>query len=243
MKKSMILKPLFALTVGCLVTASVLRAQAQPAGAPPPPPPGNDMMAPPPGTPAPMPSQQPLQTVSTFKGTVAKLATNDDYVYDGFYMLSNGDSLLVKFPPHLGAQITSVAKAGTTVSLTGVMNTAPRGEKEVRMLTLTAGGTTLADTTARTAQPPADTYVSGNGTVTALQTNREGTVNGVVVDGKTILRIPPHIANQLTALKANGTVAYTGMKKPVTSGEISAANYAIVHCKTITVNGTQYLVQ
>ncbi len=250
MKTNKISKALLAVFAGSLIMASTVQAQNAVQNnrlTPPPPPPVNGAPAPPPlppGTMAPPPPQQPLQPVTTYKGTVVKFATNDDYVYDGFYLSGNGDSLLVKFPPHLGTQITGAVKTGATVSVNGVMNVAPMGEKEIRMISIAAGGKTIADTASPAATPPAETYVSGNGKITQLQTNREGVVNGLIVDGKTILRIPPHIANQLSPVaKTNASVAYTGMKKAAKNGEVSTAEYAIVHCKTITINGSQYLVQ
>lgn len=249
MKTNKMLKALLALFAGSLLTVSSLQAQnaiTDNNAMPPSPPTANGAPAPPPppGRKAPQPPQQTLQQVTTYKGSVVKFTTNDDYVYDGFCMINNGDSLFVKFPPHLGAQITGAVKTNSTVSVNGVMNVAPMGEKEIKMISLTAAGKTISDTAAPAATPPSEIYASGNGKITQIQTNREGVANGFIVDGKTILRILPHIANQLaTIAKANADVAYTGMRKASNNGEVSTANYSIVHCKTITVNGSQYLVQ
>ncbi len=219
-------------TTLALALLAFITVNAQPG--PPPPPPGGGI--PPPGA---------LQAVSTYQGKVVKMAVNDDFVYDGFYILDNGDSVLVHFPPHLGTKITAVIKVGSSVSVNGVLNTAPLGEKEIRMVNITAGGETIADTGGPTNDiPTAETYVSANGKITQLQTNREGEVIGVIVDSRTILRIPPHIARQLSnALAVNAGISYTGMQKPVNNGESVAAGYKIVRCKTITVNGQQYVVE
>lgn len=118
------------------------------------------------------------------------------------------------------------------------------GEKEVRMINLTSGSNTITDTTTPPAMPPVETYITGKGKITQLQTNREGMVNGLVVDNKTILRVPPPVAIQLnTIAQKNASIAYTGMKKASNRGEVSAADYTIVNCKTIMVNGQQYIVQ
>lgn len=236
-------KKFIALIVTCMFTVTLLNAQTPaPNGlAAPPPPPGLQpgIQAPPPA-----PDNQQLQQVSTYKGNVVKMNLNDDYVYDGFYMLNNGDSVLVKFPPHLGTQITGAVKTGSSVSVSGVMNVSPIGVKEIRMISITSGSNTIADTAAPMATQPLETYTNGNGKITQLQTNREGMVNGLIVDNKTVLRIPPHIANQLQSIaQLNSSVAYTGMKKTSSNGEVSAGDYMIVHCRTITINGQQYLVQ
>lgn len=90
-------KLMMAMTIAAAAIATTVNAQQPPA-------PGNATMQPPPparerGLQPPTPNQ-PLQRVVTYLGKVVKMKTNDDYVYDCFYMLNNGDSLLVKFPPH-----------------------------------------------------------------------------------------------------------------------------------------------
>lgn len=205
---------------------------------PPPPPPGKERGM----RPLPTPDQQ-LQKVATYQGKVVKMSANDDYLYDGFYLLTNGDSLLVKFPPHLGSQITGAVKTGSAVSVNGVLHIAPMGEKEIRMLSLTSGKNIITDTALPAATPPLETYITGNGKITKLQTDREGRIKGFIVDDKTILHIRPHVATQLGTIAQTGAgIAYTGTKKANKQGEVSTADYTIVHCNTITVNGQQYVV-
>lgn len=186
-----------------------------------------------------------LQQVTTVQGSVVKMAANDDFVYDGFYLLSGSDSILVKFPSHMGAQITAAVKTGSTVSVNGVLHYPPFGGKEMRMVSVTANGQTIADVMPATAPTPVvESTVTGNGKITSLQTGREGRVKGFILDGKTILKVPPHIAEQLGAMAQTGAaIAYTGTKKASKTGEVSTGNYSIIHCQTITVNGQQYLVR
>ena len=51
-----------------------------------------------------------LQPLTTFQGRVSRLSMNDDFIYDGFYLLIAGDSQLVKFPVHLGSQVVPLVK-------------------------------------------------------------------------------------------------------------------------------------
>lgn len=223
-----------------IFSATIINAQT------PPPPPGMPLvaqgdkrMAPPPPA-----AEQSLQEVTAFNGKVVKLAANDDYVYDGFYILNGNDSLLVKFPPHLGNTITKAANVGSSITVNGVQNTSPSGQKEIRMVSITANGNTIANTPPANSIPPVESVVNGSGKVSSLQTNREGRVSGFMLDNNTILRIPPHANNQLASLVQQGaSISYTGNKKAANTGEAMSANYTIIHCTTLTLNGKQYLIQ
>lgn len=200
--------------------------------------------APRPGTPPPPPNAA-LQQVTAYQGKVVRMDENDDYVYDGFILLNSSDSMLVKFPPHLGTQVISVVKPGATVTVNGVERITPRGEKEIRMLSINASGKTIADAGVSPQETlPAETYVSATAKISQLQTSREGEANGLILDSKTILRIPPHVARQLgNSIAVGASISYTGMKKTGNNGEAMSGDYSIVHCKTITLNGQQYMVE
>jgi len=170
---------------------------------------------------------------------------NDDYIYDGFYLQTAQDSMLVKFPGHLGVQITSLVKAGSTVTVNGTLDYPPFGGKEIRMVSLTVNGQTVYDTPPATpATAPADNFVNGNGKVVGTQIDREGRMNGLLLDNSTVLRIPPGIAGQLTGLAKDGSrIGYSGMEKMPRAGEVVVGDMKIVHCNTISINGQQFLVR
>jgi hypothetical protein len=225
-----------------LVAATFSFAGAQ---APPPPLPGQPLPPSPPPPGRPLPGQPPapgLQDISNFKGTVVKMQVNDDYVYDGFYLLQNGDSQLVKFPPHLGRQLTAAVKPGTAVEVQGVAATSPAGTREIRFVSLQAGNTRITDTATAPPQPPAEKTTSGSGTITGVRTDREGRINGWVLNGKVLLHVPPHVAAHLS-LPAGSAVSYTGREKTAGNGEVQQAGYTVVHCNTLASGGRQYLVQ
>jgi hypothetical protein len=172
------------------------------------------------------------------------MKVNDDFVYDGFYMLNGSDSMLVKFPAHLGNQVMSAVKLGSTISVNGLLHYPPFGGKEIRMVSLIVNGSTIYDIPpTNPPTPPLETFVSGSGKIITQQTNREGRPIGFILDSKTILRIPPHLGYQLSGLLQNGTtVTYTGMKKQAQDGEVSSADYTIIHCRTININGQEYMM-
>ena len=193
----------------------------------------------------PAPGEPGLRIVSAVTGKVVKLQASDDFVFDGFYMISGGDSLLVRFPAHMGSQISPLAKPGSQITVSGVSEPLGFGTSEMRMVSITSAGKTL------TANQPAiplasaqETLVTANGKVTSLQTDREGNVNGVFIDNKTVLRFPPHVSAQLGNTLAKGSaISYSGSQKNKEQGEILLEDYKVIRCNTITVNGQQYLVR
>ena len=193
----------------------------------------------------PAPGEQGLRIVSTVTGKVVKLRGNNDFVFDGFYMINGSDSLLVKFPAHMGSQISPLVKPGSQITVSGVSETSARTTKEMKMVSITASGKTLTDNPPASPITPAqETTVTGNGKVTSLQTDQEGRVSGVLIDNKTILRFPPHASGQLGNTIAKGAaISYSGSQKNKDQGEVLLEDYKVIRCNTITVNGQQYLVR
>ncbi|SEJ39321.1 hypothetical protein SAMN04487995_4438 [Dyadobacter koreensis] len=186
-----------------------------------------------------------LLAVNTLQGKFVKLQGNDDFVIDGFYILSSADSVLVKFPSHMGTQVSAIAKQNGQVTVSGVYENAGPGPKEMRLVSMTASGKTLTETPpASLPEPSQQSVVTGTGKVTSVQTDREGRINGLFVDNKTILRLPPHVATQLGNSAAKGTlISFSGSVREKQQGEVMLEDYKVVRCSTITVNGQQYLVR
>jgi hypothetical protein len=188
---------------------------------------------------------QPLQRLMAFSGQAGEWVANDDYVYDGFYLQTGEGKLLVKFPAHMGNQLTRAIKSGSSITVNGAEHANPEGIREIRMFDITVNGKTFSDTPrAVPGTPKEPVQSSGSGKITALQKARDGKVNGFVIDGKTILRMPPHVVTEIGSLVNTGTgVSFTGVKKSLNDGEAQAGNYTVIHCQTLTINGTQYLVR
>jgi len=193
----------------------------------------------------PKPVEKNLRPVMTIPGKVAGLKANDDFTLDGFYLLNSNDSLLVKFPPHMGSEIMPVVKTGSQVTVSGVMENPPSGMKEIIMVSLKAGDKTLTETFP--GMPNAnvqETTLNGNGKISTLQKDPEGRVTGLFIDNKTLLRLPPHVAAELGASISTGAaISYSGSQKSRSKGEVQLEDYKIIRCSTITVNGQQYLVK
>ncbi|MFD2570594.1 hypothetical protein ACFSUS_08120 [Spirosoma soli] len=186
-----------------------------------------------------------LIPLTTITGAVQQLSTNDDFVFDGFMLNAGSGIVTVKFPPHLGQQIQKLVKTGTTVSVTGTAETSPRGESTFHMNSLTAGKTTVLDAPpTEPVTPPVETLTNVSGKITDYRVDREGRVNGFVLDDKTVIRVPGHAAYQLTNLATKGTsISVQGYPKTIRNGQVQLEKVNIVRASVVTINGQQYLVR
>lgn len=183
-----------------------------------------------------------LKQVATYSGIVTEWALNDDFVYDGLYLKTGETTLFVKFPPHLGQQIRSL---GNNISVNGVLRYTPEGRQELKMVSVTANGQTIYDQKpAPRAVPQQESFITGNAKMKQIQINKRGEACGYILDNGVVLRIPPHIALQLSQMvQVGSTIGYTGIEKELKDGHVQAQNYKIVRSQTISVNGTQYIVK
>jgi hypothetical protein len=194
---------------------------------------------------APKEKEKPLQQVTAFSGQVTAWVNNDDYVYNGFYLQTTNTKFLVNFPTHMGSELTAAIKTGNTISVNGIEQTTPQGEKAIKLVSITANGTTINETPpVKPTTPPKEEFLNGSGKISELQKDKQGNVKGYILDNKTILRIPPNVAKQLNMLAVAGaTISYSGSKQVLHDGEVALDSYNIIHCKTITLNGKQYLTK
>ncbi|GAB3020204.1 hypothetical protein [Spirosoma pulveris] len=188
-----------------------------------------------------------LTSLTTVSGTVGQLVGNDDAILDGFTLnTGSGPTTTVKFPPHLGEQVQKAIKVGSTVSVTGYTDKTPDGESLFRMNSLTAGKVTVDDAPpvrpATPPTPPALTTVTGK--IADYRLNRGGRVNALVLDNKTVVSIPAHVAYQLTDLAKKGnTITVQGYPKQVREGQVQLDKVNVLRASVLTINGQQYLVR
>lgn len=188
-----------------------------------------------------------LTSLTTVSGTVGQLTGNDDFILDGFTLnAGSGSATTVKFPPHLGTQVQKAIKAGSTVSVTGYAETTPTGETRFRMNSLTAGKTTVVDTPpVRPATvPDAPALTTATGKIADYRLDRGGRINGLVLDDKTVVSIPSHVAYQLTDLAKKGsTITVQGYPKTLRDGQVQLEKVNVLRASVLTINGQQYLVR
>ena len=187
-----------------------------------------------------------LTSLSTVTGTVGKLVGNDDLIFDGFILNAGTTPTTVKFPAHLGEQIQKAVKVGNTVSVTGYADGAPQGETRFRLVSLTSGKTTVFDAPpARPAtSPAAPTLTTVTGKISDYRLDRQGRVNGLVLTDNTVVKIPSHVAYQLTNLATKGAaITVQGYAKPLREGQVQLEKTNILRASVLTINGQQYLVR
>ena len=188
-----------------------------------------------------------LTSLTTVSGTVGQWVANDDAILDGFTFSGSANApTTVKFPPHLGQQVQKAIKPGSSISVTGFMDKNPRGESTFNMVSVTAGKTVIANTppAAPATPPPAPTLTTVSGKISDYRLGRDGRVNGLVLDDKTVVRIPPHVAYQLTNLATKGsTVTVQGYGKNLRDGQVQLEKTNILNASVLTINGQQYLVR
>ncbi|MDJ1506622.1 hypothetical protein [Xanthocytophaga agilis] len=190
------------------------------------------------------PVQRELQSMIAQEGTLTEWITNEDYLYEGFYLQTSQEKIPVKFPPHLGSQITSQLKVGNKIRVNGLSEISPAGIKEFRMMDVSVNGHTIYDTPPQMAAPVVEKFTTGKENIVSVQKNREGDMVGLVLSHKMILRIPPHLLRQLAAsVQPGGVVEFTGLINNRQVGEAVADAYMVVHCQTITLNGTSYITR
>ncbi|MDO7874410.1 hypothetical protein Q5H93_06670 [Hymenobacter sp. ASUV-10] len=217
------------------------------------PPAGGPGMAPPPAPghgPLPGPGRGPkpggVQVLSEFSGTITSyVAANDDQVYDSFGFKTSTGTDTMRFPRHLGQALMAAAKPGSTVTITGFRDTDPRGRTALHLVSLTANGQTLRDTPPTPpATPPTEETVTVRGSVQRLTQGPAGRATAAILTDGTVLRLPPAAAEQLAEkLKAGASVAATGTVRAARPGEVAARPVRVVHARTLTLDGVQFLLR
>ncbi|MEK6346535.1 MAG: hypothetical protein V4764_03595 [Burkholderia sp.] len=211
------------MTASAVCAAGTAQAQPQPTqpSTPPAPSLAPSLVAGAPMPPAPLvppvpPSAAPAEAAQdvTTQGTVARFLTNPDGDVDGF-MTDAG--VLVRFPPHLGAQLTAAVRTGDSVQVSGTRDEG--GNLAARRITDTRSGRQLID------QPPLPgarplpraaggaglSRLSAQGQVAHVTTAPRGEADGVILADGTVIKLTPPVAQQFASLVRTGaTVSAQG---------------------------------
>jgi hypothetical protein len=147
------------------------------------------------------------------RGTVAQYLMNPSGEVDGLLL---EDDTVVRFPPHLGAQLVDIAKPSDIVTVTG-WSSVPRTLR-AQTITNDANQRSVADAPpspgARPPAPPADASqqsMSVSGVVRVVTHAPRGEIDGAVLRDGTIVHVPPHAGAALATLLVEGaSLAATG---------------------------------
>jgi len=185
-----------------------------------------------------------MSVEKTVSGKVSTWTNDIDYVFDGFYLKSGLKKYSVKFPTQMGSQIRAAVKTGNTITVKGVEVRNPKGEKELKLVSITAAGTQIYDSlNVEPMTKPAEVFVSGEGKISELQKNKKAEVKNIILEDQTILLVPQEIVEQLSHLKVLGAgISYSGQKRILRQGEVFADTYVLIHCQTIKFDGKEYVI-
>ena len=181
-----------------------------------------------------------LTKVSAFTGTIVKWHSNVDYIYNAFDLKVGDEVYYVGFPTTLGSKIRSI---GDNVTVNGTIK---KEANKIHLVSIKGKGEMIYAKNTDDATPIVlpDEFKSGKGKMTGQMINEWGKPIGIMVDDNIFLKMPLQAAEQLgIMLEYNAIVEYTGMVKNLKKGEVADKSNIVIHCHTITINGTQYLVR
>ncbi len=127
--------------------------------------------------------------------------------------LLNGNTL-VTFPPHVGWALGSALRAGESVQVSGYGSATATGMQRIELQTISVDGKTLT-----APQPEQFTSYNSSGKVTQLNYNREGEVDGFLLDNGAFLKTPPLLRASLSSMVSVGNqVSVTGYSHETMNG-------------------------
>lgn len=196
-----------------------------------------------------VPQAQAITSLTTLTGTVGQLTANDDGLLNGFTLNTGSTTQSVRFGTHLGQRINAVLKAGSRVTVMGYSQTGPQADPKdkttFQLVKLDAGKTQILDAPPakpQTSATPTQQTISGN--VTDYQLDREGRANGLVLSDQTLVKVPPHVAGQLTTLAPKGSaITVDGYAQPLGEGQLQLQKRTILRASVLTVGDQSYLVR
>jgi len=161
------------------------------------------------GPPAPPPAN--FGSSSSVSGAISQLNYGPEMEVTSF--LVNGNTL-VTFPPHVGAALSSTLSPDESVEVTGYASSTASGMQRIELVTLNAGGKTLS-----VPQPGQFTSYTGSGKVIQLNYNREGDVDGFLLDNGVFAKTPPPATASLASTVAVGSqVSISGYSHQTMNG-------------------------
>lgn len=123
-------------------------------------------------------------------------------------------------------QMEMIAKRGDPVRVTGWATLLASGMQLLDAQSVSVGGRTLS-----LQQPTQPSPYAGSGMVRQLNYDREGGVNGFVLDNGMIARTPPFGVSDFSVIKPGTQIAVSGFT------QTTAAGKTVVDVQSITVNG------
>jgi len=234
-----------AMTIAVLLSAVSCFAQA-PTATPPPPPAAINGPMPGPGRMQEDPNEPstPLIQLYSISGKVVCYLANERREYDGFTLQTSNGLITVKYPADLGQQLMKTSPKGSVITVNGSYDNTPDGQL-FRFYSVKVGDNFITDTPPPVDQnPPAEQVKSFAGKISELNHDQRGMINGIVLNGNTLVALPPPAVEQLAPYLKTGTeIAGTGVKRNLPAGVVTEGNLDFTDARTLSIGGQTYLIR
>jgi len=185
-----------------------------------------------------------LTQLVSLEGRITNYTANDRYEYDTFALSTGDKTITVKFPAPLAAELMKAAPKGASATISGNYDESPEGTI-FRMYSLKKGSNVITDAPLPVDMtPPADKMQDFSGTISDINHDPRGMINSVILNGKTIVSLPPPAVEQLAQyLKTGVSLSGTGIQRAVPQGVVTAKNMNFTDARTLSIRGQTYLIR
>ena len=187
------------------------------------------------------------EQLETIQGNITDWEANNDWIYHAFILKSNQrENILVKFPPHLGSDIQALGEHDLKVS--GYLRTDKEGKRFLHLLSISNGDSevnrNIGDRKKGRPHKKEPISVKSSGKIEKILYNDNRIPTAYLLNNGTILKMPPHIFNQLNNIVKIGTdIEYEGLERRINRGELQSDKKIVVHARAIEINGTRYFIK
>ena len=196
----------------------------------------------------PRPRKNHHKELKTYQGDITHWEVNNDWIYNAFTLLYNtNETILVKFPSHLGSEIKALGEHDLKVN--GYIKTNNEGVSFLHLISISNGKSEVSrhnDGPKRHHHKKKEPIaITSSGKIEEILYNIDNqSPTAYLLDNGTILKMPPHIFRQLDNIVKVGTkIEYQGLERRINKGELQSNRKTIVHARTIEINGTSYFIK
>jgi hypothetical protein len=156
------------------------------------------------------------------RGTVRQFLKNDHEDIDGVTLDGGVD---IRFPPHIGREVTRLAKVGDELAIQAERVTRPRGETVLEARRIERDGKVIeVDHPPRgpkgkpgpMGRPGEDVPMKARGAIAELLSNPHGELDGFRLKDDTEVKFPPHLGAELEAIIKPGELVRIDGRKHIT---------------------------
>lgn len=159
-------------------------------------------------------------TPASVSGSITQLNYGPEMEADSFILNNN---TIVNLPPHVACKLGAALSKGAAVQLQGYSSTTASGMQALEATSVSVGGKTYT-----LPQPGQFTAYSGSAKIAQFNYDRQGNVDGFLLDNGVFAKIPPNsLASVGTTPALGATVAITGDAHQTIGGQ------TVVHAQTI----------